>query len=321
MSEKISVIVPIFNVERFLPECVESLLAQTYQNLEIILVNDGSTDNSAQICAEFAQKSDKIKFINQENSGTSLARLNGIKAASGEFLAFCDPDDWVEAEMIEVLHREMKSNAADIVVCDYNRCGEQTKAIHQNIDNSLPMNEICDQFLSDKFPSYFWNKLFVKRIFDDLEFPGLKVPFEDLFIHAQLICRCKKLHYTPQILYNYRVHGSWATTSEKTRSKFGLFLAWREREKVSRIRGLKSHEFCLQRAQESAIALLTINSATKYLPNDEILKIEQFLKERNLSVNLSFKYKFEWWIYQNARFLAPILGNFSIFGQKLKLKF
>ena len=131
-EELISVIIPVYNVEKYLKECLDSVINQTYKNIEIILVNDGSTDNSRDICESYAKLDNRIKVINKENAGVSSARNRGVEEAKGEWITFIDADDWVESEYCSKLYQEVKSNAdTDIAICGYNRVyGDEKEVIN-----------------------------------------------------------------------------------------------------------------------------------------------------------------------------------------------
>ena len=119
MKEKISVIVAIYNIEQYLVKCIESLINQTYDNLEIILMDDGSTDASGEICDEYAKMDKRIKVVHQKNQGLSVVRNNGIKMATGKYVILVDGDDFVERKYVERLFRQLDKNDADIAVCGY----------------------------------------------------------------------------------------------------------------------------------------------------------------------------------------------------------
>ena len=119
MTEKITVIVPVYNVENYLNKCLDSILKQTYQNLEIIVVNDGSTDNSGTICQEYAQKDNRIVYIEKDNGGLSDARNAGLDRMTGSYVTFVDSDDWIEQDYVEVLYNKLTEYQADIAVGNY----------------------------------------------------------------------------------------------------------------------------------------------------------------------------------------------------------
>ena len=119
MTEKITVIVPVYNVENYLNKCLDSLINQTYKNLEIIVINDGSIDNSGEICQEYAQKDNRIVYIEKENGGQSEARNMGLDRMTGSYVAFVDSDDWVELDYVEILYKKITEYQADIAVGNY----------------------------------------------------------------------------------------------------------------------------------------------------------------------------------------------------------
>ena len=122
MDEKlISVIVPVYNVERYLRQCIESITNQSYKNLQIILIDDGSKDNSGKICDEYAEKDKRVEVIHKENTGVSAARNTGLDNAKGEWITFVDADDWVEKNFCEILIKKATENESDCIACGYNK--------------------------------------------------------------------------------------------------------------------------------------------------------------------------------------------------------
>lgn len=174
MEELISVIIPVYNVEPYLRRCLDSVLAQTYKNLEIIVIDDGSPDYSGMICDQYAEKDDRIKVIHQANGGLCAARNAGMRAATGRYIGFVDSDDWIAPEMYEELYRCMKEKNADIVSCSYFRVkpGRNTYARCDGevyvYNRKQAMKELLGNFT---IRTTFWNKLFRREMFDGLQFP------------------------------------------------------------------------------------------------------------------------------------------------------
>lgn len=203
----ISVIVPVFKVEAYLEKCVESITNQTYKNLEIILVDDGSPDNCPQICDSCAQKDKRIKVVHQNNSGAGKARNKALDIAKGDFIAFVDSDDYLSPYMMEFLHG-LFSEKVDIVECGY--C--TTKNNMADFDDiSQPYHEkrvgnidamranISDTF----FRQLIWNKLYRKSVIANIRFPeGKKI--DDEFWTYQVIGNARSLVSTDKVLYAYR---------------------------------------------------------------------------------------------------------------------
>lgn len=167
----ISVIVPVFNTEKYLHKCLNSIVSQTYKDLEIIVVDDGSFDNSPRICDEFAQKDNRIKVVHKNNEGVSVARNTAIDMASGEYLFFVDSDDYMAHNMIEVLYKDLNKNNADISMCDFRTEGE-FEDFDYNKNNSVNMNsDIALKHLyidADFNFVILWAKLFKKSLFDNI---------------------------------------------------------------------------------------------------------------------------------------------------------
>ena len=203
----ISVIVPVYNVERYLVQCVDSIINQTYKKLEIILVDDGSTDNSSKICDSYIQKDNRIRVIHKQNGGLSSARNAGLDIASGEYIAFVDSDDYILPEMYEVLFRLIDENNADMGACSWQRVNEAgTPLLKQD---TSPENEILsgDEVLSigmTRGLTYVlaWNKLYKASIFDDLRFPEGRL-HEDEFTAHHILSKCTRTVSTSAVMYMY----------------------------------------------------------------------------------------------------------------------
>jgi glycosyltransferase involved in cell wall biosynthesis len=171
---KISIIVPIYKVESYLRQCIDSIITQIYTNLEIILVNDGSPDNCGAICDEYAKKDKRIKVLHKKNGGVSSARNAGLNVASGEYLAFVDSDDWIESDMVEVLYQAIKISNADISCCNYYLAYTNSNKVLNDTNETLIFNreQAIKQTLLNKYIfCSVWGKLFKKNLFDTVRFP------------------------------------------------------------------------------------------------------------------------------------------------------
>jgi len=197
----ISVITPVYNVKAYLAEAVESVIHQTYQDLEIILVDDGSTDGSGEICDEYAKKDNRIKVIHQQNKGLSAARNAGLDACQGEIISFLDSDDVFRKDMLEKMHDAMEKTRADIVECGILRNdGGRFKKQSDSVDSRKRINEKSDrlevyntrealhQKLRGKIKTVVWNKIYKYRIWDRLRFRE-DHNYEDLDIILPLLSR------------------------------------------------------------------------------------------------------------------------------------
>ena len=140
MDDLISIIIPAYNVEKYISKCLESIIKQTYSNIEIILVDDGSTDKTSEICDEYEKKDDRIKVIHTENRGVSEARNKGLENVKGNWITFVDSDDWIEEDFCEVLLKKIKDYDADIALCGYKRVTENSCEIIKTSGNDEVIN-------------------------------------------------------------------------------------------------------------------------------------------------------------------------------------
>lgn len=233
IDEKVSVIIPIYNVEVYLKKCIDSVLKQTYQNLEIILVNDGSTDRCKQICDDYGKKyQEKVKVIHKKNGGLSSARNAGIDVASGELIAFVDSDDYIEKNMIEKLYSALKYYDASIAICNLRFVNELDKRTYICPENII-MDECIDQmrYWEKVFEPYSvcyvvaWNKLYRKKIWQTLRYPDGKLN-EDEYILHQIISQCDKIACVSYVGYNYVQRTNSIMSQKKKEANFDLLEAW-----------------------------------------------------------------------------------------------
>lgn len=226
MEELISVIVPVYQVKAFLPECVESLLGQTYKNLEIILVDDGSTDGSEKLCDEYAKKDGRVKVVHQAHFGVSNARNRGLQMATGEYVAFVDSDDIASEFFLETLYTLLKSYRADVAVCAYERRkeGEVKQRSKKTITYSISSEEMLQEWhgIRKGLETVLWNKLYRRELFGvgdaRVLFPEGK-EHEDTCISHLLIQKANTIAITNQILYMYRIRKGSITESSVTVEK------------------------------------------------------------------------------------------------------
>ena len=202
----ISVIVTIFKVEQYLNRCIESLVHQTYTNLEIILVDDGSPDDCPQMCDEWAIKDNCIKVIHKENGGLSDARNAGMQVATGDVISFIDSDDWIDLNAFEVMLNIMQDDESDIVSCGVkwvNEDGGLLRAESVNEHDILNSHDAMQELLHDgKLKQHVWNKLYRRNVIENIPFEKGKY-HEDVFWSYQVIGLAKNISVIPDPLYNY----------------------------------------------------------------------------------------------------------------------
>ena len=206
MQPKISVIVPVYNVESYLPRCLDSILAQTYEHLEIICVNDGSPDNSLAILEQYAARDARIKVITRKNGGIAVARNTGLDAATGELIMFVDSDDFLKPHMAETLLHSLKEHNADIVNCqfaDHDSSGNTWKKGYSYSPIICGQDQALWLLLKDKqVTNHVWRNLYKRTLFQDIRFPEGKV-FEDIIVMPQIFLKAEKFVFLSEELYYY----------------------------------------------------------------------------------------------------------------------
>ena len=173
-EQLVSVIIPVYNVSRYLPQCFDSVISQTYRNLEIIVIDDGSTDDSGIICDQYAEKDDRIHVIHTDNRGLASARNLGLENVSGEYISFIDSDDWIEPQTIEMFIGAALETEADIVsarTCSEYVGGTVHRPMEKNDSHSYFRQDILSAFAEGKFGNVVWNKIYRVECFRDIRFP------------------------------------------------------------------------------------------------------------------------------------------------------
>lgn len=215
--KKISVIIPIYDVEDYLIRCLDSVINQTYKNLEIILVNDGSPDKSGEICDNYAKIDDRIIVVHQENAGVSIARNKGLEISSGEYISFIDPDDYIELNMYEIMVNELEKNDVKIVCCNWNNVYDDKT--EPNDVSLARLGVVCCQQAYENiyFKNYnpaLWNKLICKEICDNLFFKaGLSIA-QDAHFSARLFANVSEVLFIEKRFVNYYIRQT-STTVQK----------------------------------------------------------------------------------------------------------
>lgn len=210
-NPKISIIIPVYNVELYLRECMESILNQTLDDIEVIIINDGSTDSSKAIVEEYRCKFKKIKIINKENEGVSVARNVGVDNSTGEYLIFLDSDDYLEPNMCEVMYKLVNDNNAYVGECairKFNDSLEKDSLILHNINNDIEIissEYALDMYLKYEIRGYVWNKIFKRDFFikNKMYFP-VGVLYEDMIVSLKACILTNKFVLINIPLYNYR---------------------------------------------------------------------------------------------------------------------
>ena len=239
MDDKITVIVPVYNVENYLRKCLDSIIAQTYKNIEIIVVNDGSTDASGEICKEFSGMDHRIIYIEQENAGLSAARNTGLNNMSGDYVTFVDSDDWIEQDYIETLYKKIVEYQADISVGNYYSYNEDEETYYFHIYGDSYYEKVYDNisifenlYESQEMKSFAlisaWGKLYKAKLFDYLRFDKGKLG-EDGYFNQKMYLSVNKVVYLNKGLYAYRQRSGSITNTWTEKWMHALVDAMSER--------------------------------------------------------------------------------------------
>lgn len=215
----ISIIIPVYNVENYLDQCIHSVVNQTYRNLEIILVDDGSTDYSGQICDVWAEKDRRIRVIHKQNGGLSDARNVGLDAANGKYIAAIDSDDTVSTEITEHLWEIVEKNDSEIAICDLVHCYPGKPPVFQSGTKERIFSvedALCELMYQKSFLYAFWGKIYKKSLLDDIRFPVGKL-FEDVAIMYKIFSKANHIVYSDAKLYGYLHRDNSITTKAFTK--------------------------------------------------------------------------------------------------------
>lgn len=209
MKPLISVVIAAYKIEKYLGECIESIQKQTYENLEIIVVNDGSPDRCHDIAAEYAENDKRVIVLDKENGGLSDARNAGIAIAKGEYIVIIDGDDWIEPDMIESLYDKLVQENADLCICNIQVVDDNKNPIELSANAAIKNEVLNKQEMYErivKAPNWFyvvaWNKLYKKSIFDDVKYKKGKIHEDELAIH-HIVDKCERVATIDKKLYNY----------------------------------------------------------------------------------------------------------------------
>ncbi len=224
----ISVLVPVYNVEKYLRRCLDSILCQTYTDYEIVLVDDGSTDTSGQICDEYAGKHGCIRVIHQENAGLAQVRNVSVAAARGEYITFVDSDDAAEPTLLEVLMRDMTAADADVSICSWSEVsddGVRTELTWDGKEEGFKVwetQEAVRTLLYQKgIDNNTWGKLYRREVLAGIEFPAGRI-YEDLAVMYQILLKSRRVCYRPEALYLYTCNTSGISQSAFTPRRMDL---------------------------------------------------------------------------------------------------
>lgn len=250
MKDLISLIIPVYNVEKYLSKCLDSVVNQTYKNIEIIIINDGSTDSSLQICQEYKKKYSTIRLINQENNGIAAVRNIGLKEASGKYITFIDSDDYIDLDMIEKLYYFCKEKNADLVCCGTYYENENGKYYLKNClsgEKEYDNYEALEAMLLSKgIDSSVWNKLYLKTLWDNISFPVGDI-YEDLAVLYKLLYKSKKIVHIGMPKYHYIIRSGSITHRKFELRHLNVLNVWNNICEFCRKKSSSLYEMALSR--------------------------------------------------------------------------
>lgn len=262
MENKISVIVPVFKVESYLSRCIESILNQTYKNLEVILVNDGSPDDSGKICDAYATMDDRVKVIHKDNEGSSCARNAGLDIATGDFISFVDSDDHINESMLELMLNYLLRFDLEVV-----EIKAKSKKTLPNSDNTFEIQAKIDAFkrIIQNTSFSVWCRIYKKTLIHDLRFIP-KIIHQDVFFTVDVLNRIDRIGYLNSSLYNYN------TDSESIiRSNYSI-----EKIKI----GIRATEYIINNSPNDEELMQVVNDYVNFYYTDHY-----FLLSRNTNID------------------------------------
>lgn len=291
----ISVIVPVYNVKEFLNECVDSIINQTYKDLEIILVDDGSTDGCGEICDDYANKDKRIKVVHQKNQGLSAARNTGMEHMNGDYLTFVDSDDYLMPSALEHMLSLAKVHESDMVVCPFLQLEEDGSLMPCITQSALNGTEVFDgagkmssYIKMKKYTNSAWGKLYAKELFRELRFPVGKIA-EDVYVCYQVVHAAKRLVVDEAPQYVYRIRSGSITTSSSSIKKYDVLEGRLLETEFISSHYPELHRYAASRLCGEATLLVfrTGKDSFRYPQGDKLLKsilrknLKIFLKSRH----------------------------------------
>lgn len=222
----VSVIVPVYNVEKYVEKCLDSICSQTYTNIEIIVVNDGTKDSSADICKRIAESDSRITVIDKPNGGLASARNAALEVVKGKYVVCVDSDDWVENKMVETLVNAIESYNCDMAVCNFYKEDEFGNRDGQTRDNDIEIlskeEAMLYAILPDKYYGFAWNKIYKKDILGKQRYTEAFLKGEDSPFTCEYINKCKRVVYLHTPLYHYRIDSVSITRSSFSKKKMSV---------------------------------------------------------------------------------------------------
>lgn len=293
----VSIIIPVYNVERYLEKCLRSIMSQNYKNLEIIVVNDGSPDHSEEVILRLAEKDSRIKYIKKENGGLSSARNAGIEASTGYYICFVDSDDWVDTNFVGSLIDDMESNNSDVAICNmtYVFADDGIKKRTPCIKSSKVVSNaeaLKDLFNGKKFKFHAQNKIYKTSLFRDtgIRYPLGKI-YEDVFTTYKLIYRANKVSYINKNLFYYLQNRPGSILHTRfNKNRFDIYKA------LDEIQDFISKEKIDIRAEFQHLVVINVISLANYIyPIYDTLDRQEQDEYRSMLQSAFERYELDGW--------------------------
>ena len=285
MYPQISLIIPVYNAESYLVRCIDSVLGQDYPNLEIVLINDGSTDNSGKICDEFAQKYSNLRVFHIPNGGASLAREKGIEVARGEYLTFVDSDDYVAPNYVSTMYNLLKKYETRISACGVRRICENEEVIESEYKNGKDELLDFDKLMPRFFKYEFWGfpgGLYHRSVFNNLMFPKATLS-EDYNVKTQMFCNERQMAVTSTPLYFYEYHPESLSHTKLSVRAFEEYENVKAVYDYVQVYSQEYSDYALSNVVETAVKLYLMGTVKdhnvfkqQYVPILQFLKKEKF---------------------------------------------
>ena len=288
----ISVIVPVYNVKKYLKKCVDSILSQTYSEFELILVDDGSKDGSGELCDDLQKLDDRIRVIHQENAGLSVARNTGTKAAKGDYIAYIDSDDWVMPNYLEELYQNLMEYQAQVSVCGYQVVGEYAEVITDDKNKEHVVSHYTGREATEQIVRYHkrfmitaWGKLYHKSVLDLLYYPDGRA-HEDEFVTYKVFYESEKVAVSTKALYMYL-------------QRDGSIMQSYSEKRLDALTALKE---TILYFEEKADADMRMYAIKRYVLNLQIVwyRVKKYLAERK-DILVDLRCEWKKWFHENRK--------------------
>lgn len=315
--KKISIIVPVYKVEAYIHECIDSILQQTYKNIEVLLIDDESPDCCGQICDEYAENDDRVRVFHKKNGGVSDARNLGIEMATGEIIGFVDSDDYIEPTMYEDMLQYMETHNLDCVCADTYILRGTHKKFRPRYGKDLIYEEggAINEILNGKLDNAVWNKIYKREVIGDVRFP-INRRYEDVATVYKFIFNAKRVGYLSKALYYYRkLDTSFIGKSFNCHSRYENFIGYRERVEFAKTHHLSSVDSCELLAVETALAALTAFYAwNEDSKSNRFIDVTSFI-ESHINIqkrdSMRLKHKFLLWSFEHCKWLHKVYAKLS----------